>query len=534
MLNGETLASGHFQRSAVTVCGLMEARGTTHDVVFVPQMVEKNFPRHIPSDPILADRDREALTDLSGELGCGELPAAGRRPQEEVYLFQVALASAREALVLTYPRLDESDGRARVFSRFVQEVCETLCGRPVRLEEIDTAQLGGLVKRVRLGLGEASEFAVDEGEYDLAAHAAARRRGAALAYTGSLCDGFARAVEMERLRWRSQEFGPCDGRIAAAGLSALLKAGHASFSEPISPSRLETYAGCPFHYFLKYVLEVEEVEKPAEEFEESPAERGRLIHAVLRDLYRSRLCGTRLGELDDERIRAAQAEALRLADRAGRVQAGARPAVWQARREIIQEQAALLLALERAQNGDATPAEFELTFGLPGPAGCFELEVPGGPTLRIHGRVDRVDRLADGGVQIIDYKSGKVGKRKVDSLAGGCQLQLPLYLLAVSDLKAAGSGRARYVFLGDMKFQSQYTLKALRGKLDELRHVLRLIVEGIVAGDFFPLPAESAKDQCSDYCPFRSACGEARSALAEAKAQSAGAERLRELRAISG
>ncbi|NIO13458.1 MAG: hypothetical protein GTO31_06195, partial [Xanthomonadales bacterium] len=47
---------------------------------------------------------------------------------EERYLMRIALASARCALVLTYPRLDLDKGRPRMPSRFLGDLCSALAG----------------------------------------------------------------------------------------------------------------------------------------------------------------------------------------------------------------------------------------------------------------------------------------------------------------------------------------------------------------------------------------------------------------------
>ena len=71
-------------------------------------------------------------------------------------------------------------------------------------------------------------------------------------------------------------------------------------------------------------------------------------------------------------------------------------------------------------------AELERDQSRRGPAGRSKAEVKGEAALAgvtVHGRVDRIDRLADGGLAIVDYKTGKPPQKAVDA---GFALQLGL------------------------------------------------------------------------------------------------------------
>lgn len=533
LLTQTRLAGDGDARAGVSVCEIMASRGTTHDVVLVPGLVEKAFPRTIRADPILSDWERAALTETAAGLGCGPVPLQNRRPREEDYLFRLALASARKAVVLTFPRLEQASGRPMVFSRFVQEVCETLCGRPVDAHEIEEGTLGGLATRVRPGSPVEPVGAVDQADYDLAVYRQAASREVASAYARSLSDTFGRAAAMEDSRWGGSGFGPYDGRILAPPLRATLEDAHFTRAAPVSPSRLEAYAACPFGYFLRYVLEVQEPVKPEEEHALPPEERGRLVHALLRDVYARALSGRKLGALGEGDVSGAVSHGSRVLDGMGRPHADARPAAWSVEREGILEELERLVTFERAENADAVPVAFELSFGLGGEQEAFELPVSPGWAVRIRGRIDRVDQLGVGAIQVIDYKTGAAGS-KPNSLAGGTQLQLPLYLLACARIMQADAGRARYLYLRGPGFRDQFTLQELAANMEELQRVVQLILEGIAEGEFFPLPAAGAARACEAYCPFHNICGHARDALAQAKGGGPDSRRLRELRNAGG
>ncbi len=526
-----------FQYSAVAFCGIMTSRGATGDVVFVPRLLEKGFPRRIPGDPLLSDRDRRILNALSEPLSGGELPLQRRQPEEERYLFRLALGSARRAVVLTYPRLEQDTGRPRVPSRFVHQACEALCDQFVEPQSIEAGTLGGLVRRVRLDPLVSGRDALDGWEYDLSVHRRAANREQAVRYTGELSPSFRKAVEMDMERWSRREFGPYDGKVRDPELLRRLGERYAPVVRPVSPSRLETYARCPFDYFLRHVLNVEELEKPAEEVEIPALEWGHLIHGMFRAVYARELIGRPLGEVTDADIEGIEESAARELERIGASHAAARPAAWAAGKRKALAQFRRVLRAERDKDSDAVPQYCEFAFGPREDAGGFAVPMGPGKAIELEGRVDRVDGLPGRGIQVLDYKSGTSRSHKKNSLQGGRQLQLPLYLLAASSLLGRGEGRARYLFTAEQKFMDEFTLDDLERRSEDLRRVLRLIVDGIIAGDFFPLPQDSpgGSGYCEAHCPFRSICGPARakrSAIKNNRGNAGDLARLWELWAI--
>ena len=491
---------GRFQHASVTVSSIMAARGAVFDVVIVPGLAEKGFPRHIPESSLVTELDREALNPLAVRLGAGPLPLQQARPLEERYLFRIAVGSAGRAIVLAYPRLEQGSGRPKLPSRFLTGVCSTLAGRRVGSGDLEQGKPDGLVERVpmmaRGWSGERLALALDEAEYDGAVFTARPGGPLRTGYMAAVSPSFRRALEMERARWGRDAFGPYDGKVRAPGLLAGLAEGARLSGKALSPSRLETYARCPFEYFLKYVLGVAELEAPTEEFELPPLERGALLHDLLRDLYGECLSDGPFGALTDEAVARALARAGEMLDRLGRVHAENHPATWQAEREKTLEQLGALLAHERDAHGQARPMRFEHEFGFESEGHSLTLD--SGEELSFRGRIDRVDALTGGGIQVVDYKSGKTGSYRRDSLAGGAQLQLPIYLLAACDALAAAAGSALYLSVAEAKDVPEFTSEQLAERMADFRRALGLIVEGIAAGNFFPLTADDSKSRY--YC----------------------------------
>ena len=536
-LRQQSLSLQNFKRCGLSVSSLMRCRGATFGLVILPGLTEKAFPMQIRQGPLLSELDREALNGQSKELGCGELPLQARRTLEERYLFRVALGSARDCAVLSYARIGDDTGRPNTPSRFLLQACEALTGFAVDAEAMESYLPPTLFKRIRLGrdlAGEGElELALDPWEYDLAVYRSGGDEAERREYTGRISEFFSRAAVLEERRWSEAAFGPYDGLISQPDLLESLSEKYARFDAAVSPSRLETYALCPFSYYLKYVLGLEEQEEPTEEYRIPPPDWGRLMHALLRRVYSARLAGRPLGELDDVKLREVMAFAAGAVDELGRVYAQGMPALWVAERERALAQLQRLLRFEAQKNPDALPERFEFSFGFPGLPRAYRVAVDGDRTVGFRGRVDRIDSLPDGSIQVIDYKTGKSNGYAERSFRGGTQLQMPIYLLSASQALQKEHGTARYLFVGERSWKEQLSLAGLRERMDEFMEVLRLILEGISSGEFFPVPHKRKLSFCERNCECRSVCGAARAKIPEMKAADRALSRLNRLRGIT-
>ena len=516
-----------FQRVGITATSIMGARGVSFDTVILPGLVEKEFPRRIPEQPLLTDPDRATLNGLAAALDCGRLPLQARRPSEERYQMRIALGSARRAIVLTYPRLDQDKGRSRMASRFLGEVCSALAEARISPSMLEAGLSAAWFEMTPLDQGKWPEeklaLALDQWEHDAAIFSGAEPLR--VGYMAEVSAAFARALRTEQQRWRTARFGPYDGNIKAPELLDWLRQQQASFAQPISPTRFETYARCPFEYFLKFLLGLEEVEEPTEEFFLTAAQRGLLIHKLLKRLYERSLQDRPLGDVSDSELEALLQEAQA---GAGDLSSHARalPAVWEVEREGIITQLRLLLQYERKEHAGDRPSRFEYAFEH-SPSSLEAVPV-------FRGRIDRVDRTPEGGIHVIDYKTGRSVRYRKGGFAGGTQLQLPIYLLCAAELLGAEVGLASYLRFAPPADRAEFTLQRLRERMDEFEQTLRLIREGIAAGDFFPVPHEGNPTErfCKEHCPYGKVCGAARADLAEMKDADPALARLKELRAI--
>jgi ATP-dependent helicase/nuclease subunit B len=122
--------------------------------------------------------------------------------------------------------------------------------------------------------------------------------------------------------------------------------------------------------------------------------------------------------------------------------------------------------VKQMQADSYLPYETELAFGPDCPFPPLLLKTDDGRTVKLYGRIDRVDRSRDGFYRVIDYK---MGDRKFDpaKIEAGLSLQLPLYLAAVQGLEGQ---------MGGMYYMPLSLPAAKEG--ETRRHVLR----GVTAG----------------------------------------------------
>ncbi len=115
----------------------------------------------------------------------------------------------------------------------------------------------------------------------------------------------------------------------------------------------------------------------------------------------------------------------------------------------------------------------------------------------INGRLDRVDRLPNGQVRIVDYKTGKP---KTEEFAAG-SLQLALYALAAA--AEWGYDVAESV-LHNLQDGTVLPVRYTEAELELARARVRKAAEGIRAGHFAPIP----KPQTCAWCDFYAICPE--------------------------
>lgn len=254
----------------------------------------------------------------------------------------------------------------------------------------------------------------------------------------------------------------------------------------LSASDVETYRGCPLRYKFARVLKIPTEQTIHQRF-------GIVVHQVLERFHAAADTQGRDGEGDgglgaSDRPRetgngkqGTLEELLELLDVAWQRSGmgnGARE------RELRQKaQAALTRYHERLREEPAQPLWFERAF-------AFDL----GPH-HVRGRVDRVDRLPEGGWELIDYKTGYA--KTAEELGG--DIQLSLYAIAAREAWGLEDTRQAYYYVLDDR---KVPVPATADTGEWVRQAVLDAGAGILAQSFEPTPSPAA---CS-HCDYRIVC----------------------------
>ena len=445
------------------------ARGLSFQVVFIPGLAERIFPRKIVEDPILPDEQRR-------DTATAGLSTRRDRVELERLALRIALGSARVRAYLSYPRIDVQQSRPRVPSFYALEALRAAEGVLPGFEEI--AARAESTTRARLGwpAPERPEMAIDEAEYDLALLASlvgAKNEEATgrAHYLLTANSHLARALRGRSRRWL-RRWTPNDGLVDPDELARQSIASHQFSARSFSATALQNYASCPYRFFLSAILRLEMRQEPAAIEVIDPLTRGSLFHEtqfeVLTSLKAAGLLPLHVGAslrarpsqrheerpLDGEAGRTLNRDAGsaldgeegrprsdaptigrafdfvdkaldRLAKEYEDKLAPAIPRVWQDGINSIR--ADLREWLRRMADSDDgwVPDKFELSFGLTADRGPRDadpdsvsdpVEIIG--DFKLRGSIDLVERHASGKFRVTDHKTGKARAEK-DTVVGG-------------------------------------------------------------------------------------------------------------------
>ena len=263
----------------VRVSGIMHARGVPADYVFVVGLNRDIFPRRSQEDPFLPDAARRALRELTG-AGPAEKRSKGLLPlkegtDEELLLFAIALRSARKRLFLSYRRADET-GRKSAISNYLDELLRLITGKTS--EKNDFVQT--IPRHHASKFGQASilpTFTECEALPALCAPIdALRHRGLPVEYVARVSDYAMRMNHTDPEKSKAvdgiiENIAPLWNQLDPEAVT-------------VSYSRLKHYLQCPFQFFARNVLLLQESPRdPADEGHDLDARlKGRMAEDVVK------------------------------------------------------------------------------------------------------------------------------------------------------------------------------------------------------------------------------------------------------------
>lgn len=235
----------------------------------------------------------------------------------------------------------------------------------------------------------------------------------------------------------------------------------------LSYSQIETFNNCPLQYRYRYLQRIPVPASAAMTF-------GDTIHRTLKDFYQGIKEGQKLNQKNLLEILNKNWSSLGYASKA--------------HEQKMKKQAGKILeAFYQKFDHKLVPKDLEQSF-----------VIKVNPELKVGGKIDRVDQLKDGHLEIIDYKTGKTWEQKdVDK-----SLQMTVYALAASDKgiydqKPENLILTFYFLDSGQKISTQRT----RQQLEEARKEILEKAKEIQLSLFEPKPG-----MLCDFCEYKLIC----------------------------
>lgn len=356
---------------------------------------------------LLTDRERELLAELGAELA----PTRRQETYQDQFYLYMNLTRPSRRLILTYSK-SGADGKGLRPSALIHKICQIFPGLTAEQDEERKEEYGYLLRE-------------DEGRQCLI-------DGMRLYRPDSPeTDPFWR----ELFRWYGQnrERGTTDRLIdgvcyqnGACLLSEEEAQGLYGTKLVNSVTRLQTYASCPFAYYVSAGLRLKE----RKFYSIEAMDLGNLLHHAV-EQFGSRLKeeGTGWDQIDpDSRDRLA-ADCLREAaeEYENRLFLKDNRSSFLVKRLEKTFQRNIWALCEQVRQGSFRPVEYELEFHR---IREMTFDLGEGRTMTLQGKIDRIDRMEKEDkayIKIIDYKTGQTGF-DWPALYYGLQMQLLVYL----------------------------------------------------------------------------------------------------------
>lgn len=479
-----TAASGP-RPGCLHVASVSSAGYSSRARTFVVGLDADHFPGRVREDPLLSDREREALN--AGRAA--GLRLRGERVRQRREDFEAMLSRLRGEVEISYPSRDPAEDTETFPSPFLLELLRECEGE----QTLDYEALGrALGARTQAENPPAplteSEWWLDQVRTGkLGPAIVSAQAGAVLPVLGN---GLA-----AQARRRELAFTEFDGAIASSPERFDPRRGRR-----ISPSSIETFARCPYLWFLREELKLAPpaVLERDEEVWLDERSFGSAVHEVLHD-FLAELGGRRPSPGDSAGLMALAKELLD-ARRRGSPPAAEGPVQRDRRR--MERLCAEFLRLEAMLPAGQRVQDVELGLSEPVPVSVGE-----GASFPLTGRIDRVDTAPEGSVVVYDYKTGRRPVRaEKEGFASGRRIQPALYALALQtrDGVSRKVTSACYYHLAPGAGGFVETFEGSRR--GELLAILNALFDAMASGAFI----HSRDPNRCQGCEFAAVCGRER------------------------
>ncbi|MGH7589727.1 MAG: PD-(D/E)XK nuclease family protein [Gemmatimonadota bacterium] len=458
---------------------------TGRPMTFVVGLDAERFPGTGIQDPILLDDDRRRLRPSA-------LPGTGEILEERRYALATMLAGLRGRVSFSFSAWEAAAGREMPPAGVVLQAHRLACARPMASYSDLREALGAIVSPVP-GHGRA----IDAGDVWLDA---LREDGLFRRAEGLIRASFAgldRGISARRAH-RGDVFSVHLGRIEARP-DRLDPRRNPELA--LSATALENLGSCPLAYLHQGVLGLRDPDDPRLDPGAwlEPRERGTLLHAVYEEsLRRARDRGV---ALDGSAFGALALEVLdeEISRFRGRVPI---PSLEVFEREAKALAEDLQVFVHMVDKNPPDWIDLERGFGTYGATEApIEMPVDGG-TIRTRGYIDRIDRLPNGNLRVVDYKTGKPRDHRAKNgvFHQGRRLQHAVYANAASALHGRPVDIVEYHFPTLRGDERPRAYPAAR--FADSGRVIGRLLDLVAAGHFVPT------DDASDcwYCDHRPIC----------------------------
>jgi len=373
------------QEDSVQIMTVQRASGNFFPIVFVTGLAEGKFPRDLPESSLLNLREKK-------KLGLKPLPELSEHLNEEERIFNLAISRAKEKLYLTYGGTYETNRDSHLSSlvlKFMEAEKEDEL-----LEKCKERGIEFLDKPSVLGPEEKDEILTHEDLVNFW-----------LATGNKDLEGLLEKIDREKYN----EIMRIKGEFNQESLWDKVKI---SPDYSFSGYKLESYSECPAKFFFSFLLKIWIKPRPALIF-------GRLLHGILasfHEKYKSR---------DTLRSSRAKTDMQKEIRRVFSQEGGSFSTLFE--KDVYERLAAkiLLRYLEKERERES--------FSIEGTEREFTWKKD---ELTFSGRIDRLDRLEEKVVEVIDYKSGKspfMEFRLCRKMNEGESFQLPIYFFGARE-----------------------------------------------------------------------------------------------------
>jgi len=259
----------------ITFANIMDVRGERFEAIILLGMVDGEFPVSRRENPLLNSQKR---SQINQKTGMDIIRSSAADINEEKFLFYSLINRVNKHLLITYPQFDNNE-RNLPESPFLDEIRNlfqhSTLGKSIRYETISASSV-------------IPEIGMAVSQYDVLMnklHFQWEDRD--LQFFDKMlnpthCPDVERRISMERQR-KDRVMDSWSGCLSS------LKHRANCFRKPLSVTRLQQYAWCPFLYLCQYIWKIDSVDEPLAEI--SALSDGLLIHAMFESILKKATTG---------------------------------------------------------------------------------------------------------------------------------------------------------------------------------------------------------------------------------------------------